>query len=162
MPKISLEKIRGYSKKNIDVIAFLVFLVLIIAFRFYILVYITGSNVPVAVVDGYSMFPLLKEGDIVFSYKPSPDEIRPGDIIIYNVGGRYIIHRVVEVIKRGKQYYYLTRGDNNEAPDFYYQPGVPYNKVEGKVVAIGNLTFKIPYLGYYSLWFHKIQKIFSG
>ncbi|MCD6301393.1 MAG: signal peptidase I [Staphylothermus sp.] len=122
-----------------------------------ILFYTTGSETPIAVVKGYSMFPLLREGDIVFAYKPKPADIREGEVIIYrSIDGKLIIHRVVEVVIKDNRYYYITKGDNNPVPDYaeFRGPGVPYERVEGVVIEMNNAVFKIPYLGYLSLWFH--------
>ncbi len=122
-----------------------------------ILSYTTGSDTPIAVVKGYSMFPLLREGDIVFAYKPAPSDIHVGDIIIYkSIDGKLIIHRVIKVVIEDNRYYYITKGDNNPIPDYpeFRGPGIPYERVEGVVIKINNATFKIPYLGYLSLWFH--------
>ncbi len=124
-----------------------------------ILEVVTGSQAPIAVVDGYSMFPVLRMGDIVFSYKCPPQDIHVGDIIIYRgIDGKLIIHRVIKVIIRDGEYYYVTKGDNNPIEDYFEftGPGVPYSRVVGKVFDINGAVFKIPYLGYMSIWFHNI------
>ncbi len=71
---------------------------------------------PLAVVRGHSMLPLLQEGDLVVLVKASPNEIKPGDIIIYRTSCSatgYIVHRVIAVNTIGDNYYYRTAGDNN-------------------------------------------------
>ena len=71
---------------------------------------------PLAVVRGHSMLPLLQEGDLVVLVKVGPDEIKPGDIIIYRTSCSatgYIVHRVIAVNIVGDKYYYRTAGDNN-------------------------------------------------
>lgn len=131
----------------------LAILIILTVFSRQILTVATGSEVPLAVVKGYSMCPTLREGDLVFTYKPSPEDISIGDIIIYSTRtGDLIIHRVVRIYKTGTSYYYITKGDNNEAPDPFR---VTYEMIKGKVIRIGNSTFKIPYLGYLSLWIHR-------
>ncbi len=146
------------NKKNlIRIILFII--VIIIGFNMKnILVFVTGSSTPIAVVHGYSMYPLLREGDLVFAYKPKPQDIRVGDIIIYKgVRGNLVIHRVIGIRKYHGEYYYITMGDNNPGPDiieFTGNIGIPYERVEGVVFSIDNTTFKIPYLGYLSLWYH--------
>ncbi|MGC8953921.1 MAG: signal peptidase I [Desulfurococcus sp.] len=110
---------------------------------------------PLAVVKGYSMLPTLREGDIVIVQKATPEAIRPGDVIIYSTGGKLIIHRVIKVVIRNGEYYYVTKGDNNSLPDFMYfenNIGIPYNRVLGKVVSINDYIVKIPYLGYLALF----------
>ncbi|WFO76330.1 signal peptidase I [Desulfurococcaceae archaeon MEX13E-LK6-19] len=135
---------------------FIAIVIIILATRFIILPAVTGTDVPIAVVEGKSMFPLLREGDIVFIKKVSPEDIHVGDVIVYEYRGKYIIHRVIKVIHQNGKTYYVTKGDNNFVIDPYYEPGVPYDKVKGKVVEIGdNTVLKIPYIGYYTLWINK-------
>jgi signal peptidase len=124
----------------------------------YILSAVTGSSTPIAVVEGYSMFPLLREGDLVFAYKPQPSQIHVGDIVIYrDLRGILVIHRVVRVKIVDGKYYYVTKGDNNEVPDYYEfagKPGIPYSRIEGKVWEVNGMVFKLPYIGYLSIWYH--------
>ncbi len=132
--------------------------------------YITGAEAPMAVVSGTSMLPLFREGDIVLLYKPPPNEIRVGDVVVYKrCGGGYIIHRVIDVVRIDNRYYYRTKGDNNPYDDsrlrqFYEYspikicsdirtPGIPYERIVGVAVEVNGFTFKIPYLGYLSLMF---------
>ncbi len=146
MPRISISKL-------VEIIV-LVIAVVFAIFSRQILSIVTGSSVPLAVVDGYSMCPTLREGDLVISYNVSPEDIRVGDIIIYeSYKKELIIHRVVGVSVVNGKYYYVTKGDNNREPDPFK---VPYEKVRGKVLEVSNgSVFKIPYLGYLSLWIHK-------
>ncbi|ADI32280.1 signal peptidase I [Staphylothermus hellenicus] len=147
------------KNKKVEIIKYvLLILVIILALNTKTILYsVTGSTTPIAVVKGYSMFPILREGDIVFAYRPSPNEIRVGDIIIYKgLNGELIIHRVIKVIINGNKYYYVTKGDNNPFPDYpeFRGPGIPYERVEGVVLEINGSIFKIQYLGYLSIWFH--------
>jgi len=139
------------NRENIVKILVLIIVVIIGLNMKTILGYITQTDTPIAVVNGHSMYPLLREGDIVFAYKAPPDKIGRGDIIIYDRGGVLVIHRVIDIYKCGEEYCYMTKGDNNRFPD----PGlIPYSRVKGVVISINNITFKIPYLGYLSLWYH--------
>ena len=145
-------------KKYIEY-AIIIVLILFAIFSRNILAYLTGSNVPLAVVEGYSMWPTLRQGDLIIAYKPSPEDIHVGDIIIYkDYRGTLIIHRVIKVLNKGNKYYYVTKGDNNP----YRDPmDVPYERVEGKVITINNnIVIKIPYLGYLSLWSHGMGHAF--
>jgi signal peptidase len=98
------------------------------------------------------MFPLLREGDIVFIVRCKPDEIRAGDIIVYKsrIENKLIIHRVINIVYSNGEYYYITKGDNNAIIDigeFDRNLGVNQKRVVGKVLSIGNYVFKIPYIG---------------
>ncbi len=155
-----VDRILGDKKNLLKIVLFII--VLIVGFNMKnILIYVTGSTTPIAVVRGYSMYPILREGDLVFAYKPKPEDIHVGDIIIYRgLRGNLVIHRVIRVkIVEGK-YYYVTQGDNNPGPDIVEftgpgRVGIPYERVEGKVVSIDRAIFKIPYLGYLSIWYHR-------
>ena len=133
----------------------------------------TGSELPLAVVEGRSMHPLLRDGDLVIVVKEKPQDIRVGDIIVYKTfDGRFIIHRVIGVEVYKGMYYYRTKGDNritNPVEDCRFYDvvkgstkdfgcgvgriGVDYDRVVGVVLHVGKASFKIPYLGYISLMF---------
>ena len=114
---------------------------------------------PLVVVEGNSMLPTLYSGDLVVIYKPRPQDIRMGDIVVYRspLTGRLVIHRVIEINKCDNSYCYITKGDNNLHPDnspvLALEPstGIPYKDVVGVVIGIrkGGSTapLRIPYLG---------------
>ena len=114
---------------------------------------------PLVVVEGNSMLPTLYSGDLVVIYKPQPQDIRVGDIVVYRspLTGRLVIHRVIEINECDGSYCYITKGDNNLHPDnspmLALEPstGIPYEDVVGVVIGIrrGGSTapLRIPYLG---------------
>ncbi|MEZ0393560.1 MAG: signal peptidase I [Desulfurococcaceae archaeon] len=124
------------------------------------------SNHPVlAVVEGYSMFPTLMEGDIVVVVQKPAEQIHVGDIIIYRTSGGFIIHRVVGVKVIDGKYFFVTKGDNNEIPDFTYfefangsLAGISYERVVGVVLSPFGIPIRIPYLGYLSIWIRSVVK----
>ena len=120
-----------------------VFLIMAIFAIYYIFL----AEIPIAVVKGQSMLPLLREGDLVIITKVNnPSDIKVGDVVVYrNPVGKLIIHRVIMVWKAGNEYYYITQGDNNMFPDY---PKVAYSSIVGKVFNLGNSVFKIPYIGH--------------
>lgn len=147
------------SKRTAAAFAAILFLILFVALA-QLATRLLGPT-PIAVVQGQSMLPLLREGDIVLAYRPPPNEIGVGDIIIYQAHGKLIIHRVVGVVSIGGRYFFITQGDNNPLPDYLYfdvvdgaPVGVSYDRVMGKVVELDRAVFKIPYLGYLSIWIH--------
>ncbi|MGC9121497.1 MAG: signal peptidase I [Thermogladius sp.] len=141
-------------------------LVLVVAVLTQVLLYlINSSQTTVAVVEGSSMYPLMREGDLVFAYRPAPNDIRVGDVVIYRVYNKLIIHRVIDVIVKNGEYYYVTQGDNNPIPDYIYfdvvdgvPVGVSYSRIVGVVLSVEGHTFKIPYLGYLAIWYHELVK----
>lgn len=118
------------------------------------------------VVSG-SMEPVFYRGDVVVVEKVNflglnevnPDNLSVGDIVIYTgtwaTGSpEQIIHRIIvkNTTSDGKLYY-ITKGDNNPAPD----PVVVYpNQIDAKVVSLGSTPganpLVIPRIGYITLW----------
>ena len=115
----------------------------------------------VAIVEGYSMEPLLHSGDLVFILPPRAMGIDEGDIVVYEKGDRFIIHRVILKYHEGNTTCYVVKGDNNSYPDLGYPGicgpvriegygvfyGVPEDYIVGVVVSLGGAPLKMPYLG---------------
>jgi len=104
-------------------------------------------------VSSDSMSPTLNKGDLFF-INPFSKSADIGDIIVFNLRGRWTVHRVVAIVEDG----YITKGDNNVATD--QQEGrtspVSKDKIAGKAITIGNSPLKVPQLGTY------IQRGISG
>ena len=103
---------------------------------------------PVAIASG-SMEPELHIGDVAIIQKCNVNDVNVGDIIEYQMEGYTVIHRVVEKIQRKGEYYFVTKGDDNNSPDV---DEVREDQLIGKVV------FKIRYLGYPAIWLHIIEE----
>lgn len=86
-------------------------------------------------------------GDVVFFERYSDQEIDVGDIIIFDLNGRNIIHRVDEIGIFNDEYIYITKGDQNKNED----PG--YRRTED---ILGVVHAKIKYLGFPSIWLRKL------
>ncbi len=124
-----------------------------------------NTSVPLAAVESSSMVPTLNIGDVVVIVGVKPDDIKVGDIIVFNkvvysIRKGYvkklktpIVHRVVDIIERNGVKYFKTKGDANPLPDQWY---VPEDAVLGKVLCINGEPFRIPYVGYFSIFFHNI------
>ncbi len=101
------------------------------------------SQYPMAAVSGNSMWPALKQGDMVFlEGVSSVDELKLRDIIAFRHTRGMAIHRIVS-IEGGE---ITTRGDAN----FREDPPVTIEDVIGKVPTVAGRPAKIPYLGYVS------------
>ena len=141
-----------------DVVFIAVFVALLFSLH-PILVSLTGTSTPMAVVEGRSMLPLFRKGDVVLLVHRSADQIHVGDIIVYkSLRGHLIIHRVIAIIKIDGSIEYVTKGDNNPRDDsflfeFPQGRGVSYDRVVGVVWSIHGVAFKIPYLGIVTLLF---------
>ena len=70
--------------------------------------------------------------------------IKIRDILQYQLERNAIIHRVTNIEEEDGKLYFTTKGDNNEFPDT--------KRVEENQV-MGIVKFKIPYIGYPSVWF---------
>jgi len=115
-----------------------------------------------AIVEGRSMEPLFHTGDMVALVPVDEGGVAPGDIVVYEKGGRFIIHRVIYVyVSEGGEVCLVTKGDNNPVPDAGFpsvcgvvmvegygpQAGVPLSAVKGKVLEVAGVPVKIPYIG---------------
>ena len=87
-------------------------------------------------------------GDVAIIKKCNAEDIEIGDIIEYQMEGYTVIHRVIEKKQSKGQFYFTTKGDNNNTAD-------AKEVTEGQV--IGKVIFKIRYLGYPAIWLHMIQ-----
>jgi signal peptidase I len=61
---------------------------------------------------GKSMLPNFHPGQFLY-LRPEVRGIRPGDVIVYRLEDKYVVHRVIGLRVEG----YLTRGDNNNFID---------------------------------------------
>jgi signal peptidase I len=102
--------------------------------------------------DTFKTYPFpngFNKGDIIVLIGKKPQDIRVGDVIVYQSGKPYpIIHRVVEHDTLRQKY--QTKGDHNlgQITDATLnEQQVQYRQLIGKAV------FKIPYLGYVKIWF---------
>ena len=90
-----------------------------------------------------SMNPAFYRGDAIIMQKVDANErknIKIGEVIVYNLDGAYVVHRVIEkkeTISGG--YIYKTKGDNNNAPDT--------KMVEASQV-VGKTSLIVKYIGY--------------
>lgn len=66
--------------------------------------YIVYTNV------GCSMLPLLRERrDVIEIHRKEPGRCKKYDVVLYRVGDKYILHRILRVLPKG----YIIAGDHN-------------------------------------------------
>lgn len=95
-----------------------------------------------------SMIPSLGVGDIVIVKKTENYEgLEVGDILVYNKETKVVVHRITEKNKVDNEYVFRTKGDANDAEDWYdiYEEDI-----------IGTVKAKIKYLGYPTIWVNKL------
>ena len=88
-----------------------------------------GKTVQVA-VHGMSMFPLLLPGDKVQIRKSEFEQIRPGQVVVFEKEGNWIAHRVM--VKDKKQSNLITHGDGLPRND---EP-ISFQNVKGTILKV--------------------------
>ena len=89
-----------------------------------------------------SMYPTIKAGDIVVTYREDDNIYEKKDIITFISeanGNITITHRVLDVYEKNNEYSYKTKGDNNRSAD---------NEIIPSYNVLGKVIFKIPKAGY--------------
>jgi signal peptidase I len=91
-----------------------------------------GTTIKVK-ADGYSMYPVIKPGSVVF-IEPLPGDMPPfpGEIIAWKRESGFVVHRLVKIIRNGSNICFITKGDSCANED---QP-VERTRIAGKVIRI--------------------------
>jgi len=110
--------------------------------------YILKTNYPMAAITSSSMWPSLKQGDLVL-IKGIKDksQIQEGDIVVYENPQGFTIHRVVKIYEDR----IITKGDANNIAD----APVNFDEIIGKAVVLRGDVFRVPMLGNISIMFNK-------
>ena len=105
-----------------------------------------GTPYPMAAITSGSMWPVLKEGDLVFIQSVKKEEFALRDIIVYRNedNGGFTIHRIV---KLGADTL-ITKGDANFTED---KP-VKYEQVVGRTFQLFGNNMRLPYLGFVTVY----------
>lgn len=102
--------------------------------------FVLETPYPMAAISSNSMWPVLKQGDIIFIKNISPEDIKVDDIIVWQQEEKgFIIHRVIKI----KEETIITRGDANTVED----PPIAFEKIVGRMLEFRGNALKIPYLG---------------
>lgn len=102
---------------------------------------------PIAIATG-SMEKEICVGDVAIIKKCNSNDVNVGDIIEYQMEGYTVVHRIIEKRQNNGRFSFITKGDNNNAPD---RDEVKEDQLIGKVI------FKIKYIGYPAIWMHLLQ-----
>ena len=86
-----------------------------------------------------SMSPTYRRGDAVIYEKIDVRDLEIGDILAFQKNDIVVTHRIVKIWKQGNQYYYTTKGDNNNTEDNF--------KTKDTEV-LGRVKFIFKYIGY--------------
>ena len=156
---IGIPKIFNKKKKNKEDIRkkhIATKLVGVILFVLIILTVSLNSNIFrfwVCVVGSGSMEPTINIGDLIMvdkSYKERSSELSEGDVIVFQISGKYYTHRIIKVFDNNGERTFLTQGDREgQAVDDWL---VTKNEVVGKTL------FRFQYLGLPSIWLRDLMK----
>lgn len=109
---------------------------------------ILKTEYPIAAITSSSMWPALKQGDIVLIRGVSGrTDIEKGDIVVYTNDRGFTIHRAVDL----RTDEIVTKGDANNIND----APVGYDRVIGKAVTFRGKPVRIPWLGKLSSRFNR-------
>lgn len=101
----------------------------------------------VAVATG-SMYPKINIGDVVIVNQHTDyKKLKKGQIIAYKYGNIVIVHRLHDIVIVGDDYYFYTKGDNNENKDEWI---VYPNTI------LGTVNVKVPYIGLPTVWLNRL------
>jgi len=82
---------------------------------------------------GSSMYPLVRDGDVLRVHPIEHTVVRLGDIVLYcTPHNGIVVHRVVGISTHGEETILLVKGDASGTSD----PRVPQSQVLGRVVSI--------------------------
>lgn len=103
----------------------------------------------ILVIGSGSMTGTIDKGDAVIFESYDDQNIRKGQVIIFDYNGIRTVHRVVDMKNVNGEYRYYTKGDANEKIDGGY---ITNEQIHGLV------KLKIKYIGYPTLW---LRDLFS-
>ena len=111
------------------------------------------TDSPMAAITSGSMWPVLKQGDLVFiKGVHSKEDIQMGDIVVYQnaKSNTLVIHRVINL----NEDTLVTKGDANFTTD---DPAA-YADVIGKTFNVWGKPLRIPWLGNITIYASSFQK----
>jgi len=68
-------------------------------------------------IEGTSMYPTLRAGDVVEIEPPSQETLKKGDLVIFQKQKRLICHRLVDLFEEDGETWIKTKGDTVEESD---------------------------------------------
>ena len=138
---------RNYKKSAIILLIIPIILTIIIIyfvsgyFKYYALAIASGS-----------MNPIFDRGSVVITEQVNEkydnyNKLKEGEIIAFKAEKNIVVHRLIRIVNTDNEVYYYTKGDANEEEDDY---------LIKKENIIGIVRFRIPYIGYPTVWFSEI------
>ncbi len=141
--KREVELTRDYAKTNVIPLVFSSIVVIVLVyfisgyFKYYALAIASGS-----------MSPAIDKGDVVIIEKvKDKSKINKKEVIAYTSNKTVIVHRLVDKIKVGDEYFFYTKGDANNDMD---------NIVIKEDMIEGVVKLRIPWIGYPTVWLNEL------
>lgn len=96
---------------------------------------------PMAAITSGSMWPVLKQGDLIFIQGIKDKDLKIGDVVVYRnqINNTFTIHRIAKL----ENDFITTKGDAN----FQEDPPVRYEDIVGRALTMSNKPLRLPYLG---------------
>lgn len=147
IPEGAPQQKRRMVKSVLNALAYVVILVGITVGIPKFLAWYLDTPFPMATITSGSMWPVLKEGDLVFIQGVTKKEdVEVGDVIVFrnNEKGTFTIHRIVSMGKDDL----TTQGDANFTKD----APVKYGDVVGKTFKVYGKNVRIPLVGFVTMY----------
>lgn len=136
----------AYKDKKRNIISTLILLVIVVLI---IMLISCQFRYGIVVIGSESMTGTLNKGDAVIYEKYNNQDIRKGQIIIFDYGSIKTIHRVTSIRNVNNESRFFTKGDANGREDDSY-------RVSGDIDGI--VKIRIKYIGIPSLWVRSLFK----
>jgi signal peptidase len=147
--RVLYEKERKFRPVKSKVASSLVSIVLVVIVLFVAMVISGQFSIGTIIIGSGSMSGELETGDMLVYEKYDTQDVSVGQIIVFEKDKQLVIHRVVEIENVDNTLRYYTKGDANDSIDKGFIT---------KSQIIGVSLFKIPLIGYPSIW---IQSLFK-
>ena len=137
---------KAIVRSTINIVTYIVIVGVVVVGLPKFLSWSLNTPYPMAAITSGSMWPILKEGDLVFIQGVSRSELKVGDIIVYRNadGAGFTIHRITKL----KEDTLITKGDAN----FMDDSPVKYENVVGRSYQIFGKYARLPYLGFVTVY----------
>lgn len=93
------------------------------------------EGVFVSTTSGFSMYPMLRDRQDTVVIVPPKGRLRKGDVALYKVNDKYVLHRVLEVHPDA----YVIRGDNCDGKEY----GITDEQILGVLVEFYRENLKV-------------------
>ena len=143
------EKKRKYALKKKSKFAVVGAGVFVCVLTAYVMLISCQFTFGMLIIGSESMTGEINKGDAIIYQEYDEQLLTVGEVIVFTpVGSKTkIVHRIVEIERVNGQNRYYTKGDANEERDDGYV-------TDGQIVGVTG--FKIPYMGYPTLWIRSL------